>query len=72
MGKANYWREGKGRRPRAFPTAQKMKVATTTADFFVAPAMLRELMERARDIEMLDPPARNPVHVYLFGILLAA
>ena len=48
-----------------------MKVATTTVDAFVAPTMLPELMERARDIEMLDPPARNPVHVYLIDILLA-
>ena len=32
----------------AFPTAQEIKVAATTVDFLVAPAMLREIMDRAR------------------------
>lgn len=34
--------------PMELPTAQETKVAATTVDFLVAPAMLRETMERHR------------------------
>lgn len=40
--------ERKERLPIAFPAAQEIKVAATTVDFFVAPAIFRDIMERAR------------------------
>lgn len=46
------WGGGGGRNegglPMELPTAQETKVAATTVDFLVAPAMLRETMERHR------------------------
>lgn len=32
----------------ALPAAHEMKVAATTVDFFVAPAMLRDTMDKVR------------------------
>jgi hypothetical protein len=40
--------EGQVGLPMELPTAQETKVAATTVDFLVAPAMLRETMERQR------------------------
>jgi hypothetical protein len=42
------WVGGRGRVPMELPTAQETKVAATTVDFLVAPAMLRETIERQR------------------------